>query len=101
MAGKSFYAPLGGVLLPKTHEELMALVVAVLQPQSKEGALMYGNYLNTFGHDFKRYVPEGLFEGKFNGQAVKENIILEKSWEIFQSAKGVYKYLGSKLNKVK
>jgi hypothetical protein len=55
-------------------EELLALIREPnLAPKDIEGALMYGYYMATFGHRFRRFVPDGVFGGAFKGQVIKGN----------------------------
>jgi hypothetical protein len=68
LAGRAFYENLGGTYNPKSHEELVSLLLADLEPKDKTAALMYGYYWNTYGIPFKYYEPLGMTDGKFKGQ---------------------------------
>ncbi len=70
MAGVSLYMYLDAVYKPKTHEELLQLLVAQLEPKSKEEAIKYGYYINTFGEEFKYFDATDFFEGTFKGKKV-------------------------------
>jgi hypothetical protein len=68
LAGICRYRNLGATYNPRTHEDLMALVVTErLPPKEKLGALMYGHYEQTKGERFKYFegldVRDGLFKG--------------------------------------
>lgn len=71
LAGPCFYRELGSTYNPKNHEELVEMLYSDLRPKNKEGALMYGYYLNTFGIDFKYYESKGIYEGLFKGVQVR------------------------------
>ena len=70
LAGAAYYGNLGGVYVPATHEELMAMLRADLAPRDAEAALMYGYFFATFGTRHNHYRPRGLFEGTFKGTRV-------------------------------
>jgi hypothetical protein len=76
LAGPSYYKNLGSTYNPGSHEELMNMIYGNLEPKSKEGALKYGYFINTFGIKFDYFEPDGLFSGKFNGKTVKNRIIV-------------------------
>jgi hypothetical protein len=71
LAGQSFYRNLGATYNPRSHEELMELLVARLPPKDKEPALMYGYYMNTYGLPFHYFTARDIFEGEFKGQKVE------------------------------
>lgn len=71
LAGMSLYRNLDSVYTPSSHEELIEMLLSDLPPKNKEGALIYGYYLNTFGIPFKYYKTEGLFTGKFKNTEIQ------------------------------
>ncbi len=75
LAGQSLYRGLGGVLTPKTHEELVGLFRGPLHPGPKEPALMYGYYMNTFGTPYRYYKSAGVFDGRFKGRRVRPRLL--------------------------
>ena len=70
LAGKSAYRNLGATYNPHTHEELINMAVANLEPKDKIGALMYSYFLSTYGIPYKYYISTGPFEGFFNGVSI-------------------------------
>jgi len=70
LAGKCFYRELGSVYLPASHEEVIQMALAALEPKDRTGALMYGYYLNTFGREYKHFKAEGIFSGLFKGKYI-------------------------------
>lgn len=74
LAGNCFYRSLGSVYIPESHEDLIKMSLADLQPKDRTGALMYGYYLQTFGVDFKYFKAEGLFSGTYMGKQIKPTI---------------------------
>jgi hypothetical protein len=70
-AGQAFYRDLGGTYNPGTHEELIELLKADLEPKGKEAALMYGYYMKTFGVPFKYFRATGVFGGEFKGEVIE------------------------------
>jgi hypothetical protein len=75
LAGRSFYRPLQATFNPETHEELVALLKADLEPRPKEPALLYGHYMRSFGEKYRHYRPEGVFEGTFGGARVRPGLL--------------------------
>ena len=71
LAGQCYYRGLGGVLLPASHDEVVALLERDLDPGPREPALMYGHFLSTFGTPYRHYAAEGVFEGRFHGRRVR------------------------------
>jgi len=67
LAGPAFYRNLGGTYNPATHEELMRLLAADLPAKCRDGALMYGYFMKSFGIPFKHFRADGLIGGYFNG----------------------------------
>lgn len=65
--GPSMYAQLGGTYVPHSMEELRALLSRKLQPQDREGALMFAYYLATFGQPYRYYEATGILRGRFRG----------------------------------
>lgn len=68
LIGNSFYKGLGSTYEPTNPEELYSMIESNLAPLSKEGALKYGFYMETFGIPFKYFksidIEKGLFKGK-------------------------------------
>lgn len=73
LVGNTFYKPLGATYNPGSREQLLELIKDVSEVKNKEGALLYAYYLNTFGIDFKYYVADDIYEGKFKGVRIKSS----------------------------
>ena len=75
LASVSLYDELGANYTPRTHEELIGLLLQPgLPPLSKEGALMYGFFARTGGAKFRYFQPQGLGGGPFRGVAVRPSM---------------------------
>jgi hypothetical protein len=72
LAGPSFYERLGGTYNPRSHEELVELLLADLPAKDRTTALMYGFHMSSFGRPFKWFVAEGFDVGKFKGVDLDE-----------------------------
>ncbi|MEZ6015083.1 MAG: hypothetical protein R3F49_08220 [Planctomycetota bacterium] len=81
LAGKCYYRDLGAVHLPATFDELVEMALARDLPVlDREGALMYGYYMATFGHRFRHFAPRGLFDGEFKGERIKASRAAKALW---------------------
>jgi len=67
MVGSAFYAGLGSVYEPRSHDEVMNMVIYGAKPLPVEGALKYGHRMTTFGTQFQHYQPTGVTSGLFKG----------------------------------
>jgi hypothetical protein len=76
LAGVSLYRNLGATYNPGSHEELVRLLYADLQPAPKEGALIYGYHRRTFGIPFKYFRAESVFEGQFKSVRLRPSRLL-------------------------
>jgi hypothetical protein len=71
LAGQCFYRNLGSTYNPTNHKELISLLNQSLLPNSKEGALMYGYYMGSYGVKFKYYNATSIFDGFFKGTNIQ------------------------------
>jgi hypothetical protein len=71
LAGMSYYREMNATYNPQSHDELMNLLRADLEPHAQLPALKYGFYQATFGRPYAYYAPETRYEGLFNGQRVR------------------------------
>jgi hypothetical protein len=83
LAGPAFYRKLGGTYNPRSHEELVTLLLADLPPKDTSAALIYGYYFNAYGVPFKHYEALGMREGTFKGQQLSAK---RRGWWILGSA---------------
>ena len=70
LLGPSFYQNLGGIYRPESHAHAVELLTRDLEPQGKEGALMYGFWQQTRGYRHQFFKSSGLFDGQFKGQTL-------------------------------
>lgn len=70
LLGPCFYQNLGGVYRPTAHNQTISLLTDDLVPQSGEGVLKYGYWLQTRGQPHQYFKSSGLFEGKFKGETL-------------------------------
>jgi len=69
---RSYFDKLGCIHIPKNHDEMMSMIVRDdLPPADKQGALMYGHFLKTFGTPFRYYQPTGIVGGTFRDRPVR------------------------------
>lgn len=72
---RSYFDTLGCIHVPKTHDEMMQLIVgADTPPADKLGALLYGHYMKTFGTPFRYNRPTGLTGGTFKNSQLKPHV---------------------------
>ncbi len=76
MAGRCFYQNLGATYNPGSHEELLELLHADLQPRPRDAAVMYGYFLLSMGQPHQYYEPHDPFNGRFKGHAAWEQVPL-------------------------
>jgi len=76
LAGTAFYGGLGGTYNPKSHKELIDLLLARLPPKTREAALMYGYYFSSYGIPYRHYKPTDFGEGEFKDR----NILRSHRW---------------------
>jgi hypothetical protein len=77
LAGMTFYRDLGVTHNPSTHEELMRMMHADLEPRPIEPALAYGYFWPTFGVPFKYFAPDGFYSGRFKGVRIRPSLIAQ------------------------
>jgi hypothetical protein len=70
LAGRALYERLGCCYLPSSHEDLIDLLSKPLDPKPVATALPYGHWEATKGTRYRRFVPDGLFAGSFDGRKV-------------------------------
>lgn len=67
--GSSFYQNLDVTYKPETHEDLISMLKQdSLAVKPKLGALKYGYYMNSFGQDYKYFIPSNFRHGTFKGK---------------------------------
>lgn len=77
LAGTCYYRNLDSVYMPSSHADLINMLLSNLQPKNKTGALMYAYYMNTFGINFKYFMAEGIFEGKFKNVKIRPSLFVD------------------------
>ena len=80
LAGRSLYENLGCVYTPKSHTEVINLILDInLKPLNSQLALKYAYREISHGIDFKYFketkIIRGLSVGKFNGFEIKPNFL--------------------------
>jgi hypothetical protein len=72
---RSYFDTLGAIHMPKSHDEMMRLIVGDdTPPADKLGALMYGYFLKTYGMTFRYNRPTGLTGGTFKDRQLKPHV---------------------------
>jgi hypothetical protein len=64
------YEDLGSTYSPKSHEELMNLLVDNIDPKPVDGAIDFGYYAKTFGNRLKYVSPVSAFSCTFKGEFI-------------------------------
>lgn len=76
LAGKSFYMNLGSTYNPKSHDELIELLLRNDLPiKSTEGALKYAYYLINSGINYQHFKRKDTFQAYLNGKIYGPNFI--------------------------
>ncbi len=70
LIGPCYYQNLGGLYRPIDHQQTLDMICGDLKPLPKQGALMYGFWFQTRGHQHRYYRASGLFEGSFKGEVL-------------------------------
>jgi hypothetical protein len=52
---------------PRTHSQVIDLLLAELPPKSRDNTLKYGYYCKTFGVRYRYFEPKSLLHGTFKG----------------------------------
>ena len=72
---RSYFDTLGAVHVPRSHDEMMQLIVGSdTAPADKVGALKYGYFMKTFGMPFRYNRPTGLTGGTFKDRQLKPHV---------------------------
>jgi hypothetical protein len=71
LSGRAFYEHFDVSYIAHSHDELLHLLRADLQPKDKLGALIYGHGLMTNGYPFRYFQQTGLNEGNFLGETLE------------------------------
>lgn len=74
LAGEAYYRFLGVTHNPRSHEELVGMLLSDLSPGDRTQALKYGYYWATLGESFKYYKPTGIYSGRFKGNAIRPSL---------------------------
>jgi hypothetical protein len=98
LVGPALYQNLGGVYIPRSHDELVNLLHKDLPPKEKSPALIYGFYWKTFGTPFKHYKPTSWFNGTFKGVSIRPNKIFRTLIYFFSLPSRIVK-IGSRMLK--
>jgi hypothetical protein len=67
LLARAYYESLDCAYIPATHDEVVACLRATLAPRSRTDALKYGFWDLRHGRPFRRYTPETLTRGTFEG----------------------------------
>lgn len=74
MVGTAFYAGLGSVYEPRTHAEVMEMIINGVEPRPVEGALKFGHRMSTFGMPYRHYQPTGVVSGSYKGRTLNKDL---------------------------
>ena len=77
LAGRAWYEKLGSTYNPSSHAELIEWLKTDLPPKSKEGALKYGYFMQTYGEPYKYYRGTSPHTGAFKDTVVRARWPLE------------------------
>jgi hypothetical protein len=88
LAGRALYEHLDCLYTPRTHEELIALVLnRALPPLPKESALRYGYREMRYGTPYTIFKQTGVSAGLFDGTVVQAEPLPRLIWTGFQTVK--------------
>lgn len=71
LLGRAVYEKIEGIIVPHNHEEAVKIIQQKLPMPDNNGAIKYGYWCLNFGFEYKYYVPETLFTGKFKNKYIK------------------------------
>jgi hypothetical protein len=94
LLGRAAYENLPCVIIPKNHEELIAILTDEdykFPAVNPEAALKYGYWNESFGIDYLHYKPINLSKGTYHGKLIKANPIVREWRRIVQKLNGTYK----------
>ncbi|MEM4235387.1 MAG: hypothetical protein QXU75_09635, partial [Candidatus Methanomethylicaceae archaeon] len=89
IAGKAMYEKLGGTYQPKSHEELVSMLMSDLLPMDKTPAYKYGYYMKTYGILYKHYIPKDAGNGYLYGRLIQPNGILVNLRRVYTRLKSI------------
>jgi hypothetical protein len=92
LAGRAAYEHLDCVYVPKTHEELVALLRADLPPLPADSALLYFYWEVSEGHPYAWFketgLRNGLATGTFDGVEIKPDPLPQLAYEVVRFVRG-------------
>lgn len=74
LADVCIYGDLGVTYNPATHDELIQMLHADLQPKPIEPTLAFGYFWPTFGVPYQYFTPDGFFLGRFKGVRIRPSL---------------------------
>ncbi len=83
--GPAFYSSMGATYGAKSYKELQTIIDNVDSLNvNVDGALAFGYFINTFGINYKHYVPITFNSGKFLGVDLQSKSQLWRWWAILK-----------------
>lgn len=70
LASHAFYEDFDVAYQPRSHEELIDMLSTDLVPKPIDGARKYGYYMNSFGTEYKYWVPQTFESGTYRTRRV-------------------------------
>ncbi len=71
LVGRAMYEGVGATYNPRSHEELIELLLSPLVPKPSENAIKYGYYMEKFGTPFEHVKLEGQHKARLNGKRIR------------------------------
>lgn len=68
----SLYGNLGAAVRVHSHEEALRVILGPPSLGDRSMVLAYGLWSQTRGERFRHFTPDGLFDGRFKGTAIRE-----------------------------
>jgi hypothetical protein len=70
LIGRAMYEGVGATYNPQSHEEVIALLLAKLEPKPAEGCIKYGYYMASYGTRFEHVEMLGRKRCRLNGHRI-------------------------------
>jgi hypothetical protein len=74
LAGHALYEKLDCAHRPKSHDELVALLLGEPSAKDQLGAIKYGYWESVRGTRFRKFKPTGLYTGEWLGKQVRASL---------------------------
>jgi len=82
LIGRAMYEGVGATYNPQSHEEVIALLLAKLEPKPAEGCIKYGYYMANYGTRFEHVEMLGRKRCRLNGHRIAAPFVLRHYYKL-------------------